>query len=137
MSTRSFPLDEILSITTGRLVADRHMDAVYEVLNFMTGDSLFTHQLPRAATWARPLILAQHQRLVDVPEPTDLNVGGDKAATQERITAWLAPLRERLGDSLLLTSQEDRWAHRDSIEELLLMRGPMEAVPVGDHDESP
>lgn len=137
MSTRSFPLDEILSITTGCLVADRDMRAVCDVLNFMTGDDLFTHQLPRAADWARPLIFAQHPRLVDVPEPTDLNVGGDKVATQERIATWLVPLRERLGHSLLLTSQEDRWAHRDPIEELNLMRGPLETVLVGDHDESP
>lgn len=47
--TSSFHIGDILSITTGRLVSPRHIDGVYDILNWMTGDNLFTHQLPRAA----------------------------------------------------------------------------------------
>lgn len=46
---RQFHLGDILTITTGRLVSPRHMDGVYDILNYMTGDTLFTHALPRAS----------------------------------------------------------------------------------------
>jgi hypothetical protein len=49
VTTRPFHLGDVLTITTGRLVSPRHMDGVYDVLNFMTGDNLMR------ATWA-PLL---------------------------------------------------------------------------------
>ena len=63
---REFDLGDILSITTGILVADRKMDAVYDILNYMTGDNLFTHQLGRAADECRPWLLRQHPQLEKV-----------------------------------------------------------------------
>lgn len=43
-----FHISDVLTVTTGRLVSARHMDGVYDILNFLTGDELYTHQLPRA-----------------------------------------------------------------------------------------
>jgi hypothetical protein len=48
VSGRTFDLGDVLSITTGRLVSQRGMDGIYDVLNFMTGDDLMTHQLPKS-----------------------------------------------------------------------------------------
>lgn len=45
---KSFSIGAILSVTTGVLLAD--IGEVHELLDHMTGDTLFTHQLPRAAT---------------------------------------------------------------------------------------
>jgi hypothetical protein len=61
-----FHLGDILSITTGRLVSNDGIDGVYKILNFMTGDNLFTHQLPRAATACKPFLLKQFPLLEDV-----------------------------------------------------------------------
>lgn len=69
MSARTFALADILTITTGRLVSPRGVDAIYDVLNFMTGDNLFTHQLPRAMGECAPAILAQHPDLASVKVP--------------------------------------------------------------------
>ena len=68
--TKDFHLGDILSITTERLVSPRHMDGVYEILNFMTRDNLFTHQLPRACSECKPYLLRQHPDLagIEVPE---------------------------------------------------------------------
>lgn len=63
---RSFHIGDVLSITTGRLLSLRHMEGVYDILNFMTGDNLFTHQLPRASDECRPYLLRQHPELKDV-----------------------------------------------------------------------
>jgi hypothetical protein len=44
-----FILGDVLNITMGRIVSPRHMDGVYDILNFMIGDDLFTHQLLRVS----------------------------------------------------------------------------------------
>lgn len=49
MTSKMIPLGDVLSVTQDALVSRSHIGGVYEILNFMTGDNLFTHQLPRAA----------------------------------------------------------------------------------------
>jgi hypothetical protein len=61
---KKFPLNQVLSITTGILLGS--MSDVYEILDYMTGDNLFTHQLPRACQSCGPAILEQHPVLKDV-----------------------------------------------------------------------
>lgn len=90
MSARTFDLGDVLSITTGRLVSPRHMDAIYDLLNFMTGDNLFTHQLPRASEECAPRILEQHPDLADVPVPEQFD---DEA----HVLRWLAEQIDRFG----------------------------------------
>ena len=85
MTARTFHLGDILSITTGCLVSPRHMDGIYDVLNFMTGDNLFTHQLPRAAGECKDPLLAQHPDLAAIVPPDDF--GSDPEAA---VKAWLA-----------------------------------------------
>jgi hypothetical protein len=63
MTTKKFHIRPILSVTTGLLLTkpkapdDNGIGDLYELLNFMTGDSLFTHQLPRASTECGPWLL--------------------------------------------------------------------------------
>lgn len=83
MSTKTFHLGDILTVTTGRLVSPRHMDGVYDILNWMTGDNLFTHQLPRANEECAPHLLAQHPDLAAVQVP-------DGFTGREHVEAWLA-----------------------------------------------
>jgi hypothetical protein len=79
---KDFALGDVLSITTDRLVSRDHIDGVYRILNYMTGDDLFTHQLPRAAGECKPALLAQHPQLADVDVPEDF--GGE-----DGVYAWL------------------------------------------------
>ncbi len=58
-----FHISDVLSATTGRLVSTRHMDGIYDILNFLTGDSLFTHQLPHASIECEPWLRTQFPRL--------------------------------------------------------------------------
>lgn len=59
-----FTLGEVLSITAGPLLCD--IGRVYAILNYMTGDQLFTHQLPRAGRECKPHLLAQFPQLAKV-----------------------------------------------------------------------
>jgi len=52
---KEFHIGDVLSITHGRLVSPRHMDGIYDILNFMTGD-----QIPRATEECREPLLRQH-----------------------------------------------------------------------------
>ncbi len=83
MTTKTFHLGDILSVTTGRLVSPRHIDGVYDILNWMTGDNLMTHQLPRACGECEGLLRAQHPDLIAIAIP---EFGGDKDA----VGRWLA-----------------------------------------------
>jgi hypothetical protein len=106
--TRDFPLADILSITTGRLLSHRHMDGVYEILNHLTGDNLMTHQLPRAAETCRPALIAQHPFLVD------LTVA--EAETKHGTSFPVTPLAV--------------WERRNPIAEAVEMFGPDRVIPV-------
>ncbi len=70
---RHFTLAQILNVIDGHLFSK--IDDVYELLDFMTGDSLMTHQLPRASDEVKPYILNRHPQLRDmiVPEVTPAN----------------------------------------------------------------
>jgi hypothetical protein len=59
--TKAFPTAVVLSTITGRLLCD--IGGIYEVLSYMTGESVFTHQIPRISREAEPVILAAHPHL--------------------------------------------------------------------------
>ncbi len=73
IESREFHLGDILSITTGHLVSPRHIDGVYDILNFMTRDNLFTHQLPRACDECKPYLLRQYPQLEGI-DASQVNV---------------------------------------------------------------
>jgi hypothetical protein len=90
--TRTFHLGDILTITTGRLVSPTHMQGVHEILDFLTGDTLFTHQLPRACDEAQPELLRQHPDLVDIAVPGEFD-------GVEHVGRWLAEQVARFGET--------------------------------------
>lgn len=126
---RLFDLGDVLTITTGRLVSTRHMEGVYDILNFMTGDDLMTHQLPRTSRECEGPLLAQHPQLsgVVVPEFDDNDTNEERRAAVE---TWLAEQVEIFGARLpvtpLATAEHTRI---DPIAELL-MRYPDKQVIV-------
>jgi len=63
---REFHLGDILTITTRKLVSPRGMEGVYGILNYMTNDNLFTHQLQRATKECAPFLLEQFPFLKEV-----------------------------------------------------------------------
>lgn len=101
-TTRMFSLGVILTVTTDTFLMDDIGD-LYELLNYMTRDELFTHQLPRAAKECRPALLAQHPQLTDITVPGDLS-GADA------FKAWLANQSATLGAELPV-AQLDPAAH--------------------------
>lgn len=89
--SKSFPTSAVLSCVTGRLLGE--IGGVYEVLNYMSGESLFTHQLPRVGKEALPHILALHPELAVTIEEAE-------AVTGENWKAWLDTWVARYGDTI-------------------------------------
>src|SRR3989344_6645903 len=96
MQTKEFHLGDVLSITTGRLVSPRHIDGVYDILTFMTGDTLFTHQLPRASDECKPYLVKQFPQLAATEMASAIAELGNalksksgKAGTEKVVADWL------------------------------------------------
>ena len=64
---KNFHIGIVLSITGDKLMSPTEppIDGVYQILNYMTDDNLFTHQLPRACKECRPALLKQYPALAN------------------------------------------------------------------------
>ena len=115
-----FELGQILSVTTGRLLCE--IDDLYDILNFMTGDNLMTHQLPRAMKECSPSILAQLPQLSDVT---------GEEITPENARDWLFYKTIEFGDKFELEPvNQEEYKHIDPIEEIVSMVGPEKVIVV-------
>ncbi len=90
---QEFCLGEVLTITTGIMLSPSGMEGIYKILNFMTADELFTHQLPRAMRECRPYLLEQF------PQLTNINADG---ITPENYTSRLNEWIVKYGDKFLV-----------------------------------
>lgn len=88
METKEFKTRDVMSTITGRLMGD--IGGVYEVLNWMTGESVYTHQLSRISMEAVPVILAAHPHL----EPA---IGEAENVNRENFAEWRDRWEERYG----------------------------------------
>lgn len=120
-----FQLGDILSITTGRLVSRDRMGGIYKILNYMTGDSLFTRQLPRASEECKPALFAQHPPLADIEVPDEF-ADGEKA-----VYDWLSQQEAIYGVTLPVKPlAAENHTSIDPIQELKMMRPDMPVIIV-------
>lgn len=108
---KTFKLEVVLSAITGVLLCD--IGQVYEVLNFLTGDNLFTHQLPRAGRVVRIPVFKQH------PFLKNIDVSG---INTENWKEKLAEIKKLCPNEIELEPIEN-WTHLDPIEEAKTMTG--------------
>lgn len=89
--SRNFHLGDILSVTTGRFLCPAGVDGLYDLLGFMTGETLFTHQLPRASRQCEQPLKDQLPALAGIVVPDDLD-------GKEAYEAWLADQVQTFGE---------------------------------------
>ena len=120
--SRAFDLGDVLSITTGRLVSRRHVDGIYDILGYLTGESPYTHQLGRFMDECRPHLLRQHPALADI-------TGAE--VTTDNWRDWLAQQEVRFGRTLdIQPIPTDDHARRDPIQEAVDMVGSDRVIVV-------
>lgn len=128
--TRDFPIGAVITITDGRMVCP--IGEVYGILDWMTGESLMTHQLPRASRECEPFLRAQHPDLAEVRVP-------DGTDSWEKAEAFLEPLRARFGATVPVAPLPvEEHTSIDPIAELRMMRPDAQilAVEVDSEDDA-
>lgn len=120
---RAFHLGDILSVTTERLVAPGGIAALHELLDYMVGEPLFTHQLPRANDECKPELLRQHPFLIEVIAPEFVD--------EAHVWRWLAEQVERWGLRFEVAPlNPSDHTSIDPLAELRMMRPDMPIVTI-------
>lgn len=88
--TDRFHLGDLLSITDGRLLSPDHMDGVYRIIDHVTGQPHFTHQLIRAVGPVKEWLIRQFPWLD--------GLGPDADADLPDMMAWLSWAAEQHGE---------------------------------------
>lgn len=102
-----FTTGEIISAGTGRLCCQ--MEGVYKIMNFLTGDNLFTHQLPRAFRACQAWVRKQCPWLENLNEAD---------CTTETWKTWLADAESKYGkEHELEPLPAGQWHQCDPIQE--------------------
>ncbi len=113
MATKRFSLGQVLSISHGNLMCE--MSQVHEILDHMTQDNLFTHQLPRAERECAPWLLRWFPQL---------SAADTSGVTPENWEQRLAELEREFGSTFDIEPiPRDDHIHRDPVEELEEMVG--------------
>lgn len=115
-----FHISDVLSVITGRLLSRDGLDGIYRILNYMTGDSIYTHQIPRALRACAPALKAQYPHLADAA------ARWQGASTQEAIAAWVA----QFGPEHLDVQPLDAWVQRNPATELAELAGADRVIVV-------
>jgi hypothetical protein len=122
METKEYHLGDILSITTSHLVSPRMMDGVYDILNWMTGESLFTHQLLRAHDICGPNLLEQFPQLREVDS---------SEVTQKNWEKWLKEQIKKYGETFqVMRLPEGVYQPQNPVKELVDMVGQDKAIVI-------
>lgn len=116
--SKTFTLDVVLTVTTGILLTN--IDELYRILDHLTGEQLFTHQLPRAADFARPLLFEKFPELEAIEVP--------QLSSQEEVDNFLDMLKESGLAAVYELDQLKGFAHKNPIDELIEMRGSADGV---------
>lgn len=127
--TKEFHLGDILTITTGMLVSPDHIGGAYNILNWMTGDNLSTHQLPRASRECEGPLLGQHPQLADVQVPEF--EPGTRDEMELAVMTWLASQTAIYGERLPVAKlAKEQHTEIDPIAEIKMIRPDMPIVAV-------
>lgn len=66
MAKQTFPLGDILYITTGVLLSERGISSIYDILKFMVGEKVFSIQIPRIRQECIRYVLDELPWLADI-----------------------------------------------------------------------
>lgn len=111
---KDFSLEDILSITTGKVLSKNGMDGVYDILNHMTNSSLSTIELPKAADKAIPVLHQLFPQFSQEALQPDIDKLGQKINSlsnhedrKKIIQDWISSLEKKYGTSFSVPQIQD------------------------------
>jgi hypothetical protein len=109
------------------------MDGVYDILGYMTGDTLWTHQLLRAGRECKPWLLREYPQLATAKvEELDRQLKQAASPDRERVVnEWLTSQVAALGEVFIVEPiPQDDHDERDPVEELEEMVGANKVIRI-------
>lgn len=106
---KKFHISDLLSISTECLVSNDHISGVCKILNHMTGDNLFTHQIPLAVDAVKPDLLQQFPWLKEISKP--------KLSGEAECVAWVASVADVHGEWHEVQSTPLSWGEHDPMSD--------------------
>lgn len=130
---KTYSLAKILNFADGRLLTS--IGDIYEFANYMTGDNLFTHQLPRAFRDIKPVLEAQLPWLTSLwfkaaQERLTISLKGSTNPAAE-IALWVKELSDKFGAEHAVAPLAE-WMQQDPVSELTQMREGKSGIIVVD-----
>ncbi len=128
---KEFSTGAAISISSGYMLAREGFGAVHELMEWLAGFPIWTHQIPRMSDELRALALAQHANLPlrEALEPVDAE------RWEEVLSGW----ERRLGKTFTFTKGDGTLAtQRNPIDEAVERFGAEKVIPiVTDRKRSP
>lgn len=121
-TTKEFATLDVVTVTSGVLLSDRLLDAVYDVCGWMLNDSLMTHQLPAASDVVGPYIIGQHPWIASLVLPK-----GNKPA----LKSFSERLVQTRGETITLTRPDSpAWERGRALTDLIEIAGDRPVIVV-------
>lgn len=120
--SETFHLGDLLSLSTGRLVAPGGFGDVHRLVEFLAGGPVWTHQIPAATDALLPGLIGQHPWLTGITAPESFD---DEAY----VWRWLDEQIAEHGEHHDVTPIEGGWG-RDPVADLVEMVGAERVIPV-------
>lgn len=106
--SKEFDTLDVLTVTTGALCKD--MDGACQILNYLTQDNLYTHQLPRALEACMQHVQDQHPDLVNI----DMTL-----CNPDTVNDWQSWVHLKYGTTRTIEPLPvGVWSYKDPVEEL-------------------
>jgi hypothetical protein len=106
--TREFTTGAVISAATGKMCCD--LDELYDILGWLVGESLMTHQLPGAATAVEGDLKRQHPWIAELD--TD-------SVNRENVRAWYDGVVVVHGSRTTVARVEDpEWIRGNALQDL-------------------
>lgn len=103
---------QLISISTGILACT--WGELYDALNAITGDELYSHQLPRASFFIENYTKEIYPWLFDLPElPDEVN--------KKTMLEWVENISQKHGYEHEVPDLSDKWESREPMAELMEM----------------
>lgn len=127
---KQFTTRQVLTVSTGYLLCNG-IGEVYEILNHLTGCSLYTHQLPSAAERVNPELVKY------LPWIIGATISGEDVKDPIKREFWLSNVEAEYGTHQMLPQVVPETDTKDSVQELIDMVGHERVVVVGVEGATP
>jgi len=122
-TTAVFDIGDLISVATGRLVSRDHISGVHRILDHLTGDVLFTHQLPAAMEAVQAGLVNQHPWLAEVVVP-------ETVCDEATASAFVNEMAAKYGAEHVVRAVPEAWGRHDPLADLQSMLRPDQQVMV-------